>query len=181
MMACSFALSLQRSGDRRLVETLAADDDEATGTRLRGAPRAVEIVLHATADTLDDLTQILARHGEKTLEPQNVVRGDCGADPAEESSSIGDRTALDDETLEIVVIMCFTRRMMRGAARQIVLGRGGETEQQRRRHRAVRRLDQLDRRTKARRQRRARGGARFRIEQVGLVENDEIGAGELIG
>src|SRR5258708_25132008 len=107
--------------------------------------------------------------------------GDGGADPAKEAGGIGDTTTLDDKTLEIVVIMCLARWMMRRAARQIVLGRGGETEQQRRRHRAMRRLDQLDRRAKAGCQRRPRRRARRRVEQVALVENDEIGASELVG
>src|SRR5258708_34600948 len=107
--------------------------------------------------------------------------GDGGADPAKEAGGIGDTTTLDDKTLEMVVIMCLARWMMRRAARQIALGRGGETEQQRRRHRAMRRLDQLDRRAKAGRQRRPRRRAWHRLEQAALGENDEIGAGELSG
>jgi len=172
---------LQRRGDRRLVEALAADDDEAAGARLAGTPGAVEIMLHATTDPLDDLTQLLARNGQKTLEAQYVVRRDRGADPGEESGGIGDRTALDDEALEIVVIVRLAGRMMRRTIRQIVLGRGGEAEQQRRRQRAMCRLDQLDLRAQPRRKRGMRRRTQRWIEQIALVEDDEIGAGKLVG
>src|SRR6185437_15553625 len=109
---------LQRRGDRRLIETLATDHHQATGARLADTPGAVEIMLQAAADALDDLPQLLSGHDEKAFEAQDVMRGDRRPDPVEEAGSIGNRAALHDEALEIVVIVRLAGRVMRGAVRQ---------------------------------------------------------------
>src|SRR5258708_31617836 len=137
-------------------------------------------MLYPSADALDDLAQLLAGDGDKSFETQYVVRGDRGADASEEIRRIGDRSALDDEALEIVVIMRLPGRVMRRAVGEIVLGRRGEAEEQCRRQRAMRRLDQLDGRAQPRFERPTHLAALRRIEQIALVEEDQVRAGQLV-
>src|SRR5262249_25500277 len=142
-------LPLQRRRDRRAVEALTTDDDEARGARLAGAPGSVEIMLDAAADALHHLTQLLAGDGEEALEAEDVVRGDGGGEAPHELRRVGDRAALDDETLEIVVVVLAQGIEMRGPVGEIVLGGGAEAEEDFRRDLAVRGLDQLDDRPEA--------------------------------
>src|SRR6185312_2639813 len=84
-------LCLKRGGDRRPVEPLEADDDEAADPRFAGGPGPIEIVLNAGADPLDDLAQLLAGNGEKALEAEDIVRRQRRRDTGEEQGRVGDR------------------------------------------------------------------------------------------
>src|SRR5438876_11530703 len=57
-----------RRSDCRLIDALATDDDQTTGTHLVRRPGAVEIMLKAPAHALNDLPQFLAGDGEEALQ-----------------------------------------------------------------------------------------------------------------
>ena len=63
------------------------------------------MLLHAVADRLHDVPAIPARHIDKAFDAQHVVFADHRGEPDTESGEIGDRPAIDDKALEIVVIV----------------------------------------------------------------------------
>ena len=101
-----------------------------------------------------------------------------------EGARVADRPELDDETFELVVIVLVAIGMVQFVVRlavgDIVLGSDPETEQHFRRHFPLPRLDE-DRPT---RHMIGNPGAHAvkigSADQVGLVENDQIGGGQLI-
>ena len=68
-------------------------------------------------DRLHDLAAVAAGHLEEALDPQHVMRADQRREPSTERGSIDDRTALDDETLEIVVVVLALQLVDRRADR----------------------------------------------------------------
>ena len=109
-------------------------------------------------------------------------RAITAAERCGEAGGIGDRPARHDEALEIVVIVLGLEIVMRRTRGEIVLGRGGEAQQHggaTPRHAARARM-RTPGRSRAASARFGRGERRRPSTQIGLVEDDEIGRGELI-
>ena len=118
----------QRRGDRGAVEPFLADHDKACRAGFAGQPRPVEIMLHPVADRLHDLAPVAAGQVDKALDPQYVMRGDRGAQPAEKAGAVADRAQGHDKAVEIVMVVGLSGIVQRRARGEVVLGRGGETE-----------------------------------------------------
>ena len=154
--------------------------DEASAPRFVRAPRAVETLLQAIADALDEKPHRLAAHLDKTLDPQHIVaRGDVGQ-LAQQGVGIVDCTGLKDGAVEIVVIVPGRPVMARGPRGKIVFGRRVEAEQDRGVDLALAGGHDFDRARDARRDVPGDAALFVQIDEIGLVEDDEIGAQQLI-
>ena len=91
------------------------------------------MLLDAVADRLHDLAAVAAGHIEEALDPQHVVRPDQPAQRGAEAGGVGDRAALDDKAVEIVVVVLAFELVQRRAGGEIVLGGGGKAQRHRRR------------------------------------------------
>ena len=114
------------------------------------------------------------------LPPFLRLRADQRRETGAEQGTIADRPALHDKAVEIVVVVPLFEIVAGRAGGEVVLGRGGEAQRYRRRDPALLGSDELHAGAQP-------GGdvAAQRCEpagrdQIGLIENDEIGAGELI-
>src|SRR5215472_3551754 len=163
-----------------MVEALAADHDEPCLALLARQPGSVEMLLKPIADHLHDLPAISARHIDKAFDPQDIMQIDGAPQPREECIGLSHRAARYDKTLEIVVIMLGLQVMKGGSGREIFLGGGAEAERNFGRHHASPRCDQFYPRPKPRFDFPAKFRQLDRVDKVGLVEDNEIGAGELI-
>ena len=135
---------------------------------------------HPRSHRLHQQTQRLARHGGETLDAQHVeIFRECG-DAGGERGRIGDLAERHDERIEIVVIVLRLVVVPRAAVGDVVLGADAESEQQRLIDLAVGDRDDLDAARQYAGDRRLRLGDARRIDEVAFVEDDEIGAGDLI-
>ena len=139
------------------------------------------MLLQPVADRLHDLPAIAAGQVDKTLDPQHVVQADRGAQPGKKCIPVLYRPCGHDKTLEIVVIVPGFELVHRGAGSKIILGSRRQTERHLWRHPALACADELHTRTKLRLDLIAERSQTLRGDQVGLVENHEIGAGKLVG
>src|ERR1700730_6934699 len=109
------------------------------------------------------------------------MQTDRGTQADEECITVLDSASGHDKTLEIVVIVPGFELVDRGPGSKVVLGRGGEAQRHLRRHSPLVRADQLDAGTQLRLDLYAEGRELRRVEQINLVEDDEVGASELVG
>src|SRR6266849_10958137 len=170
----------ERRPDGGAVDALAADHDEPARRALAREPGAVEMLLDAVADRLHDLPPVAPRHIEEALDAEHVMGADQRREPGAERGTIADRPALDDKAVEIVVVVLLFKIVARGPGGEVVLGRGGEAERHRRRDSTLLGIDELHAAAQPGRNVAAQRGEAAGRDQVGLVEDDEIGAGELI-
>ena len=96
-------------------------------------------------DALHEETHRLAVDGDETLDAQDVVALAAASSRLTSGVGLGDDRHLDDEGLEIVVVVPLLRIVMRGTRGEVVLGAGGEAEQDRRVDAALRGAHDLDR------------------------------------
>ena len=165
---------------RDAVEALAADHDEPGLARLARAPGPVEMLLHAVADRLHDLRRSrpgtsrkpLTRNTSCTRIARPAGRGTAG-------SATGPRvtTKLSKSSWSCSASSSWTegraaRSSSAAAARPSATSAGTLPS---------RATTSLTPAAAAPRSRRAAPAERGGIDQIGLVENDEIGAGELVG
>ncbi len=97
-----------------------------------------------------------------------------------ERRRLGDLGERHDEAVEIVVVVLQLGIVAGAAVRDVVLGADAEAEQRRRVDLAVGHGDDLHRARQGARDRRGGALEAGGVEKVALVEDDEIGAGELI-
>ena len=166
--------------DRRAVKTLLADYHEAPVAGLSGAPGAVELVREAFADALNQQAHRLARHLDKALHAQDVMVARHASQFSGKDGGVRDRLEGDDERVEIVVIVTFFSIVARWAREEIILGGRGEAEQHVGVELALMRRHDLD----GARNLRGDFGAdflqRFGVQQIRLVEQDQVGAKQLV-
>ena len=137
-------------------------------------------MLHALSDRLHEQAHVLARDRGEPLDAQDAVRRDGLGEPRGEGARGIDLAELHAERREVVVVVLARLVDVGRAGVQIVFRRRPEPEEDGRVHRALARDDLLH------------GGAQHRpdlaadpvhlrgIDQIGLVEHDEVRAGELL-
>src|SRR6266516_4476256 len=93
-------------------------------------------------------------------------------EPGAEQRTIADRPALDDKAVEIVVVVRLFEIVAGGAGGEVVLGRGGEAERDRRRDPALYGIDELYAGAQPGRDVAAQHAQASGRDQIGLVEDD---------
>lgn len=162
------------------VDALLADDDEAAAALLTGCPWPIVIMVDAAADSLHLQAHRLGGNFNETLDAKNVFRSSSFRDTGGQCFRIGHGGQIDDEAVEIVVFVVKLAIMMGAAVFDILLHRKAETNQNGGVDCAIRGDDDL----RGPRQMLENMSLRLFqtgvIEEIGLGEHDEIGAGDLI-
>ncbi|KGW79254.1 hypothetical protein Y046_3860 [Burkholderia pseudomallei MSHR2990] len=172
---------VERALQRGRVEVL-ADQHEAARGRLAVAPAAVEIAVEAPADALHDEPHRHARQRGEALHAIDRVRLDERPERAERGLARA-HPRLDDDRVELVVMVIGVvgRAVMIVPQMDRLLGRGVQPEQRREIELAAPRAHELHLRRDFVANRRLDGGERRVVEQIGLVDDHEIGGRQLIG
>ena len=170
----------QHRDDGVAIEALFADNHDTAHATFVGLPGAIEMMLDARPDALHEQAHRLADDFDETLDAQHVMGARRFGESRNERRRIIDGRKRHNEAVEVVMVMFRVDVMMRRTVRQIILRRCGKAEQHQRINPPSRGAHDL--RTLPRALRQTIGDVAFfrGVEQIGLVEDDEIGAGELI-
>ena len=134
----------------------------------------------ATADALHQKAHRLAGDFNEALDAQDVVRLGDGFQSGNQTVRVAGRADLDGEAREIVVIMFAETIVMARPAGEIVLGGGGQPEQDFRRNLTLRGLHDANR-LRQRRSYVSRDAPQLVVgEKIGLVEDHQIGREKLV-
>ena len=151
------------------------------GAGFAGAPGAVEGVGEAGADALDGEAEGFAGDVGKTLHAEDGVGFGDGAETLHQGFGCGGVGEGDDEAFEVVVfVLAVLGVVVGGAGGEVVLGVGGEAQEDVGVEAAVPGVEDADGPGEGGGDLRGGGGEGFGVEEVGLVEDDEVGAVELI-
>ena len=165
---------------RVAVKALEADDDERAGPRLRRAPGPVIIMADAGADRLHQQPHRLPLDRDEALDPQHVFALGKDRDARRERRRVLHLADGDDEAVEIVVVVVELVVVMGAPVLDVVLGADAEPEHRGRIDLAVRDRDDLHRARQRVRHRGKRALRALLVQKIALVENDEIGASDLV-
>ena len=183
------------TGNRGPVQPGDANHHEAGRPCLGLQPWPVKIGIDPSADRLDGQSHRLARYGTDALQPQNVMAHDDALQGGREGRDIGHRTAIDDETIEIVVVMVMVvmtiivfviimivmvHLVMRLAVFDLVLGCSLHAEQHVDGQDATRRRHQFQGPTNMAFHIGADGSQLVGINKVGFVEHNHVGSAQLV-
>ena len=113
-------------------EPLQSNDHETAAAVFARRPGAVEMMVDARTDRLDEQPHRLALDIDESLHPQHVLGLGGFGHLAGEIGGLGDRRQLDDETVEIVVLVIEGAVVMGLAVLDVVLDGKAEAEQHRR-------------------------------------------------
>ncbi len=138
------------------------------------------MVADAGADGLDQEAHRLARDGGEALGAQHVRPGAEARDAGGELGRGGELRQVEDHAVEVVVVMAFLGVVPGRAVGDIVLRGEAEAEQHRRVDAAPGAGDNADGAGQGALHRGAGAGEAGLVEQVGLRQGDEVGAGELV-
>ena len=161
------------------IQSLQADHHDATVPR-PGAPWLVEPRIDPLAHALHQQAHGLSFDCGKALHAKNIEmrRGEFG--PLHENRRAGETRKIDDETFEIVVIVLFLIVVMGRPRREIVFGGGIQAEKNLRGDRAMLSVNDFYRAGQNAQDLLFHASDPLRIQQIGLVQNDEIGRQKLI-
>ncbi|MCY1420889.1 hypothetical protein D9M71_365260 [compost metagenome] len=139
------------------------------------------MAVEALADALHQQAHGLAGDGGETLHAQDAVPGHGVLQHGQQARFLGfgeDHV----EGVELVVVVVLVFLVVVGAAGvDVQLGLAVQAEQHLQRQLAALRLDDLDRRRQFLGHLGAHGGQGLGVEQVGLVQQHQVGAGQLVG
>ncbi|RMQ95667.1 hypothetical protein ALP94_05660 [Pseudomonas savastanoi pv. glycinea] len=168
----------------RSVELL-TDQHQMSGTLFISTPGAVEVFVEARAHTLNQQAHRFASDGGKTLDPQDAVLHDQLGQRGEQLGFFGlrklDRNGVERVMVVVIMIIAFVVIVMGLAAIDMLLGFSTQTQQDIDRQTTAAGFDDLDRRRQLFGDFSAHRSQTGRVDHVGLVEDDQIGAGQLIG
>ena len=154
--------------------------DQPAAARLVRSPGTVEVVAEAGADALDEQPHRFAGDLHEAFHTQHRMGFRRRGQPAEQAGRIGRGRQFDDETFEVVMVVTVLGVVMGWAVRQIVLGRGAQAQQDRGIDASFMCFDDPDRARHRRGDLGADTVAGFRCHQVGLVQDDQVGAQQLV-
>ena len=109
------------------------------------------------------------------------MRPDHRRQPVAERGWVGDRAGADDKAVEIVVVVLTLDLVDRGARGEVVFRRGGDAERDGRRDPPLLDANQLHPRPQPRLDLGAQRREFVARDQIGLVQDHQIGAGQLVG
>ena len=147
---------------------------------LAGPPRPVELRAHPGSDALHQKPHRLARDRDVALGAQDAVVARDRLHPGHDRLGGGIGRQRDDDGLEVVVIVGVLIVVMARPRVEIGFRRRAEAEHDARIDAAFNRFQHRNAARRFRQHRLARLGETLRADQIGLVEDHDVGAGDLV-
>ena len=121
------------------------DHDEPAAPHLASRPSGVELLPESLPDALNEQPHRLSGDLDEALHPQHSELFSDGGEAREQAGRIGCRGDVNDEAFEVVVIVAVFGVVVGWALGEIILDRGGYSEQNGGIDASLTGFDQLDR------------------------------------